>query len=115
MDQRTNERPPDVEGRRRVPGDCRFARPIIAAHVRQPYVVENTPNQLLVTVNNGASPFTLAVQPNGTLAGSGSADVVGRVVTGSTQNEITYASKTGRCAIGTVVPKGGTTTAQIGH
>jgi len=86
-----------------------------AAHVRQPYVVENTPNQLLVTVNNGASPFTLAVQPNGTLAGSGSADVVGRVVTGSTQNEITYASKTGRCAIGTVVPKGGTTTAQIGH
>ena len=86
-----------------------------AAHVRQPYIVVNAPNQLLVTVNNGASPFTLAVQPNGTLAGSGSADVVGRVVTGSTQNEIAYAAKTGRCAIGTVVPKGGPTTAQIGH
>ncbi len=86
-----------------------------AAHVREPYVVENAPDHILVTVKNGASPFTLAVQPNGTLAGSGSADIVGRVVTGSTQNEITYAPRTGQCAIGTLAPKGGTTTAQIAH
>jgi len=86
-----------------------------AAHVRQPYDVENTPNQILVRVKNGTSPLTLAVQSNGTLAGSGTAEVVGRVVTGSTQNEITYAAKTARCEIGTLAPKGGTATAQVGH
>jgi len=83
-----------------------------AAHVKQSYTVENAPSQILVNVENGASPFTLTLQPSGALAGSGSADVVGRVVTGSTQNAITYAPKTARCAIGTLTPKG-TSAAQV--
>jgi hypothetical protein len=58
------------------------------------------------------APFTLTVQPNGTLLGSGNADVAGRVVTGSTQNALTYAPKNARCAIGTLTPKG-RTTAQV--
>jgi len=76
-----------------------------AAHVKQAYVVENAASQLMVTVKNGAAPFTLAVQQNGTLSGSGNAEVAGRVVTGATDTAITYAPRTARCAIGTLTPK----------
>jgi hypothetical protein len=78
-----------------------------AAHVKQPYAVENAPNQFLVHITNGASPFTLALQQNGTLAGSGSAAIAGRVVTGATQNALTYAPKTASCPIGAFAPQGG--------
>jgi hypothetical protein len=84
-----------------------------AAHVKQSYTVENLPNQILITVKNGASPFTVALQANGTLTGSGTAEVAGRVVTGSTDDALTYAPKNARCAIGTLAPKGNPTTAQI--
>lgn len=83
-----------------------------AAHVKQPYTVENTPSQILVKVQNGASPFTLALQPDGTLEGPGSAEIAGRVVTGSTSNALTYAPKNARCAIGTLAPQG-VATAQV--
>jgi hypothetical protein len=89
-----------------VPLDCG------AEHVKQPYTVENASSQFQVTIKNGAAPFTLTVQPDGTLLGSGNADVAGRVVTGSTQNALTYAPKNARCAIGTLTPKG-RTTAQV--
>jgi hypothetical protein len=78
-----------------------------AAHVKQPYTAENAATQILIMVKNGSSPFTLALQPNGTLSGSGTADVAGRVVTGSSGNALTYASKNARCAIGTLTPKTG--------
>jgi len=78
-----------------------------AAHVKQPYTVENAPNQILINIKNGASPFTLALQSNGTLTGSGNAAIAGRVVTGATQNALTYAPKTASCAIGTLAPQGG--------
>jgi hypothetical protein len=76
-----------------------------AAHVKQAYNVENAAAQILVTVKNGASPFTLAVQQNGTLTGSGNAEVAGRVVTGATADALTYAARNARCAIGTLTPK----------
>jgi len=78
-----------------------------AAHVKQPYTVENAPNQILINIKNGASPFTLALQSNGTLTGSGNAAIAGRVVTGATQNALTYAPKTASCAVGTLAPQGG--------
>jgi hypothetical protein len=84
-----------------------------AAHVKQTYTVENAPNQILVTVKNGSSPFTLAVQTNGTLAGCGATEIAGRVVTGSTENALTYAAQNARCAIGTLTPAGGTAAAQV--
>jgi hypothetical protein len=83
-----------------------------AAHAKHPYTVENAPSQFQVTVKNGAAPFTLTVQPNGSLQGSGNAEVAGRVVTGSTEKALTYATKNARCAIGILTPKG-TATAQV--
>ena len=41
------------------------------AHVRQPYTVENAPEQLLIHVENSGGPFTLAVMPDNSLRGSG--------------------------------------------
>lgn len=78
-----------------------------AAHVKQPYSVENGANQILVNIKNGAAPFTLALQQNGTLTGSGNAAIAGRVVTGATQNALTYAEKNASCALGTFTPRGG--------
>jgi len=45
------------------------------------------------------------VQQDGTLSGSGNADVAGRVVTGATGDALTYAARNARCAIGTLTSK----------
>jgi hypothetical protein len=76
-----------------------------AAHVKDTYVVENASSQIQIAVKNGASPFTVAVQPNGTLLGSGSIDVAGRVVTGSDANGILFAPRNARCSLGTLAAK----------
>jgi hypothetical protein len=78
-----------------------------AAHVKQPYTVENAATQILITVKNGSSPFTVGLQPNGTFVGSGTTDVAGRVVTGSSGNAITYAPSNARCSIGALTAKTG--------
>jgi hypothetical protein len=70
-----------------------------AAHAKHAYAVDDTPNQIQISVKNGASPFTLVLQPNGTLLGSGSVDVAGRVVTGSDANGIAFAPSTARCSV----------------
>jgi hypothetical protein len=70
------------------------------AHVAEPYALQDAGGQISVKIQNGATPFMLSLQPNGTLVGSGSIDVAGRVVTGSTQNALTYASRNARCTIG---------------
>ncbi len=77
------------------------------AHVKQSYTVENAPTQFLITVKNGSSPFTMAVQPNRALVGSGSTEITGRVVTGSTKDALTYATRSAPCTIGTLTPKTG--------
>ena len=76
-----------------------------AAHVKHAYTVDDTPNQIQITVKNGASPFTLALQPNGTLLGSGSIDVVGRVVTGSDANGLVFAPSNARCSVSTLAAR----------
>ncbi len=76
------------------------------AHVAEPYVVQDANGQISIRIQNGATPFALNLQPNGTLSGSGTVDVAG-VVTGSTDSPITYASRNARCAIGTLAPKPG--------
>jgi len=78
-----------------------------AAHVKQAYIVENAATQIMITVKNGSSPFTVALQPNGALSGSGSADVAGRVVTGSSADALTYAPRNARCTIGILTSKAG--------
>jgi hypothetical protein len=76
-----------------------------AAHVKDSYAVENTSNQIEIAVKNGASPFIVALQSNGTLVGSGNIDVAGRVVTGATDNGVVFAARNVRCAVGTLDAK----------
>jgi hypothetical protein len=77
------------------------------AHVRQPYTVENAPNAFLIHVQNSGSPFTLAVQPDNTLRGSGDTTVSGRLVTGMKGEEVTFAPHSESCEVGTLRPKAG--------
>jgi hypothetical protein len=74
------------------------------AHVLRPYVVTNTPDRMTITVKNGASPFTLTLQPDGRLAGTGAVEVAGRVVTGTDAHGATFAPRTARCGIESLAP-----------
>jgi hypothetical protein len=74
------------------------------AHVLRPYAVTNSADRLTVTVKNGASPFTLTLQPDGTLAGSGATEVAGRVVTGTNASGATFAPRTARCGVDVLAP-----------
>jgi hypothetical protein len=72
------------------------------AHVARPYSVNTAPEGVLVTVMNGSAPFTLLVRPDGTLAGSGSAEIAGRLLTGQTQNGFSYQPHKETCSLGTL-------------
>ena len=74
------------------------------AHVRQPYTVENAPSALLIHVNNSGGPFTLALQPDNTLRGTGSTTVNGRLVTGMNGDNVAFAAHSERCDVGTFRP-----------
>jgi hypothetical protein len=74
------------------------------AHAAEPYTVQFSGGQTLITLQNAGAPFTVQLEPNGTLVGSGTVDVSGRVVTGSRGNEITYAPRNARCTMGTLAP-----------
>jgi hypothetical protein len=77
------------------------------AHVRSTYTVHNTPNALVVNVENSGGPFTLTVQPDNTLRGSGSPTVNGRLVSGMNGNDVTYVPRSNTCEVGTLTPKAG--------
>ena len=79
------------------------------AHVRRSYSVENTSNALLVHVQNSAAPFTLALQPDNSLRGTGSTTVNGRLVTGMNGDNVTFAPHSETCDVGTLRPKTGAT------
>ena len=68
------------------------------------YAVVPESGRLVVKFQNGAALFILTLQPNGTLAGSGSVEVNGRIVTGHNGNEILYAQRNERCSLGTLAP-----------
>jgi hypothetical protein len=77
------------------------------AHVRAPYTVENTPGALIVHVQNSGGPFTLALQPDHSLLGSGSTTVNGRLVTGMNGENVAFAPHSESCEVGTLRPKTG--------
>ena len=55
--------------------------------------------RMVVTVRNGSVPLTLTLRPDGTLSGSGTVEVAGRVVTGTSDSGATFAPRTTRCAV----------------
>jgi hypothetical protein len=77
------------------------------ADVAEPYVVHDANGQISIRIQNGATSFMLSLQPNGSLVGSGAIDVAGRVVTGSTENALTYVPRSAHCSIGTLTPQNG--------
>ena len=77
------------------------------AHLRQPYTVENTSNALLIHIKNSAGPFTLALQPDNSLRGSGSTTINGRLVTGMNGNSVTFAPHIESCDVDMFRPKTG--------
>jgi hypothetical protein len=74
------------------------------AHVKQPYTVENSPTQLLVHVQNNGGPFTLAIEPDNTLRGSGSTTVNGRLVSGMNGDNVTFTPRSQQCSVATLNP-----------
>jgi len=72
------------------------------AHVMRPYDVQNLADRVVVTVRNGNVPMVLTVGPNGTITGTGSVDVVGRLVTGVNGQDVTFAPHQERCTLGTL-------------
>lgn len=77
------------------------------AHVKQPYTVENAPNELVVHVQNSGGPFNLAVLPDNSLRGSGNTTVNGRLVSGMRGDDVTYTPHSERCDIGAFRPATG--------
>ena len=75
------------------------------ARVAEPYTVENAAGHITVHVQNETGPVSLALQPDGTLSGSGTVDVAGKVMTGTRGDQMTYAPVSGRCAVGTITAK----------
>jgi hypothetical protein len=76
------------------------------AHVKAPYTVENAPSNFLVHVQNNGGPFSLAVEPDNTLRGSGSTTVNGRLVSGMSGEDVTFAPHSETCSVGTLRPDG---------
>ncbi len=77
------------------------------AHVASTYNVTNDATALRITLNKPGGPLTLAMQPNGTLTGPATTDVEGRVVSGSTNDGITFAPRHAQCPVGTLTAHSG--------
>lgn len=75
------------------------------AHARRTYAVENLTDRLVITVRNGTVPLTLTLRPDGTLSGSGTAEVAGRILTGMTDSGATFTPLTTRCAVGVLTAR----------
>jgi hypothetical protein len=74
------------------------------AHVKAPYTIENAPSNFLVHVQNSGGPFTLIVEPDNTLRGSGATTVNGRLVSGMNGSDVTYMPHSETCNVGTFRP-----------
>ena len=72
------------------------------AHVMRPYDVQNLADRVVVTVRNANVPLTLTLRPDGILAGSGTVEVAGRILTGVPDSGPTFSPITKSCAVGTL-------------
>lgn len=76
------------------------------AHVLDKYSVERTGNGILVHIQNSASPFTVTVEPDGSLAGPASVTAAGRLVSGMSGINVSFTPHTESCSLGTFTPAG---------
>jgi hypothetical protein len=84
------------------------------AHIRDNNSVERTGSQILVHIQNAASPFTATFQPDGSLLGPASVAIAGRLVTGMTGDQINYLTRSAQCSVGRLFPNGGSAQASSG-
>ena len=75
-----------------------------AALSSEGYAVVPEGGQLVVKFLHSGGPLSLVLQPNGTLAGSGSVAVNGRKIYRSPNGDIAYTPQSARCTLGTLVP-----------
>jgi hypothetical protein len=69
------------------------------------YSIQRTSNQVLLKIQDKTDPITLQLKPDGSLLGTGTVQVNGRTIVGTTDdpnNPFTYAPKVARCAVGSL-------------
>lgn len=71
------------------------------AHAKSPYTVETSSEGFAVRVQNGGGAFVLGVAPDNTLRGTGSTTVSGRLVTAIRGDNVSFASHSESCSVGT--------------
>ncbi len=73
------------------------------AHVMAQYDVSNPSGVVAIAVKNGSAPFNLALQSNGSLTGTGTATVNGKLMTGLDSNSNAVLTPTSaNCTVGTL-------------
>ncbi|HEX6496986.1 MAG TPA: hypothetical protein VF018_15950 [Acidobacteriaceae bacterium] len=71
------------------------------AHVNALYIVDNTATGFVVRVQNPGGGFQLAVAPDNTLRGAGSAVVNGRLVSAIRNDQASFTPHSETCSVGT--------------
>jgi hypothetical protein len=78
------------------------------AAVAEAYSVSPKGSQLIVKLQNGASPFSLVLEPNGELTGSGTVNVAGRKMIRSTGDDVhNFVPQNATCNLGTLASENG--------
>ena len=70
------------------------------------YSVQRTGNKTMLALKDSANPISLQLMPDGSITGEGSAQVNGRIITGTTEdlnNPFVFAPHVARCAVGRLV------------
>lgn len=72
------------------------------AHVLVPYDVSMQAGAATISVKNGSSPFSLTIQADGSLAGTGQITVNGKLMTGLNGSDPVFAATSATCPVGTL-------------
>jgi hypothetical protein len=74
------------------------------AHVKKSYTLQNSSGGIMIAIAND-KPFTLALQPNGSLAGSGAVTINGRLLSGTdASGNYSFKAISASCTVGTFAP-----------
>jgi hypothetical protein len=85
------------------------------AHITSPYIVDNTPNDFVVHVQNGGGAFLLGVAPDNTLRGSGTTTVSGKLVSSIRGDIVNYTPVSQSCNVGTFAARSKRNTMLASH